>query len=197
MQRSVLSLTGLLCGLTVLLFMGFGAANENLIFITQASTHGWTWLSAHFTHISTEHLIWNVAALLILGLILESYSKTYLVLSILIGIVTVNLYLGTGYSLDAYAGLSGILNCLFVSAVYLIYRFEPNMRTNCRLFLILGLAKIIVEWLGDTSLFTSLIWQTVPQAHLAGYLGGIIFALLHWAIVQFRYGKITSYYRHS
>lgn len=197
MKNTLLSLSCLITGLATLLYVFFGPAHHDLIFVTETNSHSWTWLTAHFTHISVEHLIWNVAAFFILGLVLESYSKLYLLSSIVIGIIAVNIYLAFGYHLDAYAGLSGMLNCLFVSSLYLIYRFEPKMRTNCIVFLLLGLAKIIFEWFNDTSLFTSLVWQSVPQAHMAGFLGGIVFALFHMAIVQFKHGKITSHYRHS
>ena len=112
-----------------------------------------------------------------LGSLIEQTSRLLVLAALALGILGVNFYLALFYSLDAYAGLSGALNSLLVIALYCLYQ-RPDYRAAAVITLILSIAKIFVEMLIQTSLFSKLPWPPVPQAHLAGMLGGLLLILI-------------------
>ncbi len=160
---------------TALYFIG-GAMPEQLLWHQGESLRVWQWVTAHVSHISIEHLTWNVAALLILGSIVEQTSRKVLGLAALAGVIGVNIYLATFFSLSAYAGLSGALNALLITALYFLYQ-QVGYKLASAITLVLSLAKIIVEYSFELSLFSKLPWPSVPQAHLAGLIGGAVLVL--------------------
>lgn len=160
-----------------LIFWIFGAIPNTLILHSDEGQRAWQWLSSHWVHISKQHLIWNISALLILGSLIEQTSRRLVLAALGLGILGVNIYLATFYSLDAYAGLSGALNSLLVIALYCLYQ-RAEYRAAAVITLLLSIAKIIVEMLIQDSLFSKLPWPPVPQAHLAGMLGGLSLILV-------------------
>ncbi len=166
-----------LCAASALIFLAFGAIPNNLIFHTDEGQRAWQWLSGHWVHISKQHLVWNMAALLILGSLIEQVSHRLVLAALGLGILAVNIYLALFYTLDAYAGLSGALNSLLVIALYCLYQ-RPGYRAAALITLILSIAKIVVEMLIQASLFSKLPWPPVPHAHLAGMLGGFLLILV-------------------
>lgn len=160
-----------------LIFWVFGAIPNTLILHSNEGQRAWQWLSSHWVHLSNRHLIWNMAALLVLGGIIEQTSRLLLVAALSLGIIGVNLYLAVFYSLDAYAGLSGVLNSLLVIALYCLYQ-KPDYRAAAVITLLLSIVKIMVEMLIQDSLFSKLPWPPVPQAHLAGMLSGFLLVLV-------------------
>jgi len=155
----------------------YWALPSTLIFHAEEGQRAWQWLSSHWVHINKQHLIWNMAALLILASLIEQTSRLLVLAALALGILGVNIYLAFFYSLDAYAGLSGALNSLLVIALYCLYQ-RPEYRAAAVITLILSVAKIIVEMLIQASLFSNLPWPPVPQAHLAGMLGGFLLILV-------------------
>ena len=147
-----------------LIFWIFGAIPSTLIFHAEEGQRAWQWLSSHWVHISKQHLIWNVAALLMLGSLIEQTSRLLVLAALALGILGVNFYLALFYSLDAYAGLSGALNSLLVIALYCLYQ-RPDYRAAAVITLILSIAKIFVEMLIQTSLFSKLPWPPVPVSY--------------------------------
>jgi len=131
----------------ITLYLIAGAIPESLIWHQAEGFRIWQWLSAHFVHINAEHMTLNLIAFLILASIIEQTSRKVLGLALFSGIVGVNVYLTSLFQMDAYAGLSGALNALLITALYFLYK-QPF------------------------SLFSSLPWPAVPQAHLAGLIGG-------------------------
>jgi rhomboid family GlyGly-CTERM serine protease len=160
---------------------------ESLIWHQPPTTKIWQWVSAHFTHISLDHLIWNVAAFAILGSIIEQTSRKVLGLSLAAGIVGVNIYLLGMFQMNAYAGLSGVLNALLITALYFLYK-QPAYKLASALTLVASLLKISVEYIYDFSLFSNLPWPAVPEAHMAGLIGGIVLVL----ILEVRLKKIMK-----
>ena len=158
------------------LFQFFGVMPENLVW-QQDANNAWQLISAHFVHISPDHLTWNLIAFAILGGFIEQHSIKRLLLSLGIGIVCVSLYLITLFDMAAYAGLSGVLNTLLVTALYQIAK-TPGYRTAAIFSFIASTAKIFVELIAGQALFSSMIWPPVPEAHLAGLIGGIVFCLI-------------------
>jgi len=159
------------------LFFAFGAMPETFIW-QDNRPYSWQLISAHFVHISTEHLAWNLIAFVILASIIEQHSVKHLLLSLLVGTVSVNLYLLTLFDMPAYAGLSGILNTLLVIALYQTAQ-RPEYRTAALVSFIASIVKVLVEWATGDAVFSSLIWQSVPLAHLAGLLGGMASSIVY------------------
>ncbi len=157
---------------TSVLYLLAGAMPENLIWHQDTRLGSWQWITTHFAHISVEHLVWNLFGLIVLGGIIEQTSRKVLGLALVAGIVGVNIYLASLYSLNAYAGLSGALNALLIIALYFLYQ-QPNYKTASVITLILSIGKIIVEYSFELSLFSELPWPSVPQAHLTGLVAGI------------------------
>ena len=174
------------------LFIFYGGAPESFAWYANAEWNQlWRLLSAHFVHSDIEHCFWNVGAFIILGTIIEQHSKRSLLLAIGTGLLAVNGYLLTYYTLNAYVGLSGVLNAVLIVAVFQLCQ-NPVYRSAAIWTLILSMIKIMVELYSGTSVFTSISWVAVPQAHLAGWLGGGIFVLLQTAN-YFNTNKHTRY----
>jgi len=175
LRAPIISLSlGVFC---TIIYFALGAMPDTLILHSNEGQKIWQWLSSHWVHISDQHLTWNMAAFLILGSIIEQASHRLLLAAIAFGIVGVNLYLTLLYSLDAYAGLSGALNALLIIALYCLYQ-RPDYRMAAVFTLLLSVLKVIVETVMQTSLFSELPWPPVPEAHLAGMLGGILLVVI-------------------
>ncbi|WP_189402488.1 rhombosortase [Arenicella chitinivorans] len=157
---------------TCALYVFLGAMPELLIWQHGEGQQGWQWLSAHFVHISAEHLVWNTVALLVLGSIVEQNSPTALLFALVAGAIGVNIYLAFFYTLSAYAGLSGVLNTVLVVALYQLYQ-NPAYKFASVLTFILSVVKVVIEYCFNLSLFSTLPWPSVPQAHLAGLVTGV------------------------
>ncbi|MCK5920011.1 MAG: rhomboid family intramembrane serine protease, partial [Methylococcales bacterium] len=106
-----------LAGLSAALFFLFGPAAEGLVYQRETLIQGelFQLISAHFVHADAQHLIWNSLALLVLGGLLEVRQGAKTMLAYLaIGIVSVDIFILNQPSLEAYCGLSGLLNTLLV-----------------------------------------------------------------------------------
>lgn len=158
---------------TLALYMIAGAVPESLIWQQAEGFRLWQWLTAHFVHINAEHIILNLAALMILGSIIEQTSRKVLGLALFAGIISVNIYLSSFFQMNAYAGMSGALNALLIIALYFLYK-QPGYRVASVLTLIASIIKIGIEYAFDLSVMSNLPWPAVPEAHLAGLIGGSI-----------------------
>lgn len=69
-----------------------------------------------------------------------------------------------------YVGLSGCLNALYVVVVAAFW--QPGLKLPVALLLIGDAAKILLETATPWSLTGGVSWQSVPEAHLVGYLVG-------------------------
>ncbi len=72
--------------------------------------------------------------------------------------------------LSYYCGLSGVLNCLFVIAVFLLWQDTRN--PILPIIFIGAFAKIILEIYTHDSILTSISWASLPTAHLVGFITG-------------------------
>ncbi len=170
-------ITSLLSLAIVMLHLLFGAMPADLIWVSDEQLERqWSMLSAHFVHLSTEHLIWNLVPFIILGGSIEGHSRRRLMLSLYVGVLSVWIYLVLLSPLYSYAGLSGVLNTLLVVALYEVQK-QRAYRVAAFITLGLSLAKIIYELYSQTGIFTSTVWPPAPAAHLAGWIGGILLAL--------------------
>ena len=123
----------------------------------------------HWLHADMNHLIWNVSALAILGGLLERESRSLFVGSLIAGTVFVNFLLLSPLStIERYCGLSGILNTVLASLLYLQWLKTRSMIVPC--VACLAVAKAIVESTLQQGIFTDISWPTYAPAHLAGML---------------------------
>lgn len=145
----------------------------------------WRALTAHVVHASHNHLLWDVSALVIIGILFEEALRHRFWVVLLISMVTVSGgLLLVEPNLNAYCGLSGVLNGLWVAGALLAARIEelagqPRLARLYRFALLVLAAKIAFETVVGTALFTdaeSLGAFPVPLAHLLGALGGWIAA---------------------
>jgi len=182
-----LSLT--LAGLMAVLFAALGPAPEAWVYDRAAIIHGewWRLLSGHWVHSDGGHLIWNLGALLVLGWIIETRNRVMLFTGLLTGTFGVNLMLWlTLPELARYCGMSGVLNTLLLFAFAALW----CVATAPVLTVIgtLSFAKILVEISAGQALLTSAAWESVPQAHLAGWLIGLVLIILGFAPTADRAG---------
>lgn len=167
--------------LTALALAGYlflGAAPQAWIFDRTAVAQGefWRLISGHWMHSDPVHGFWDIGALALLGSVLEQQLRGKLIVALVIGTLGVNLWLWWGNpTLSYYCGLSGILNTLLaVGLVHLWY----SLRHPLVLLIGLGaIAKIVLEISAGQALLTETAWPSVPEAHAAGFMSGLILGL--------------------
>ncbi len=153
---------------------------DALIFDAAAVEAGqwWRLLSAHWTHVDGEHLAWNLAALMLLAALIERFSRTLLLWTLAVGMLSVDLLLLSPLSsLDRYCGLSGVLNGLLAVTLGLMWRWGRSPWV-----IVTGLlcaAKIVLEMALGEALFTGAAWPPYAAAHLAGAMAAPM-ALWAW-----------------
>jgi len=167
-----------LAALALFTYMTLGAAPEAWVFDRDAVSEGEVWrlITAHWVHSDPWHALWNIAALLLLGLLFERRLQLLLLVSLFAGTVAVDAWLWWGdAALAYYCGLSGILNSLLIVG---LVRFWQDYRHPLVLFVVLmAVTKIAGEILIGRGIFTHTVWPSVPAAHAAGFLGGLVLML--------------------
>lgn len=183
-----LSLT--LTGLMAALFAALGPAPETWVYDRFAinDAEWWRLFSGHWVHSDGGHLIWNLGAFLVLGWIIEIRNRQGLIVGLLAGTLGVNLMLWLFLpELTHYCGMSGVLNTLLPFALASVWR-----RENVPILALIGVlspAKILIEISAGQALLTNSAWESVPQAHLAGWLTGL--ALLTVGLVTLRAERLA------
>lgn len=156
------------------LFLG-PAPNEWFYFDIPSISDGqwYRMVLGHFMHADKSHLFWNMLGLIILSTLIEARSRQLLLIAVLIGVLAVSWLLVSPFSrLEIYCGLSGILNTLLVIALWNVWQ-DTHSRWVIATF-IGSLAKIIIEINSQQSLISQVSWPPYPEAHLAGYIAGLI-----------------------
>lgn len=168
--------TGLFLAVAAGLWLYFGPAPEALVFDRAALAQGewWRWLTGHLVHSDGQHALWDIAALGLIGGLMEHNGRRRMAAATLAGLVAVNVCLmGCLPGLDRYCGLSGVLNTLFVVALADLWRQRRHPAIPLAgLGLIL---KLAAEMATHQSLVVDMQWPGVPEAHLAGCVGGMGF----------------------
>lgn len=160
-------------------YLTLGAAPGDWVYDRVAIAGGewWRLLTAHWLHSDASHAGWNIGALLLLGLLFEPVLRWKLAFSLLVGTAAVDAWLWWGEpALARYCGLSGLLNCLLVTGLVQLW-----YRTHHPLVWLTGIvaaAKIGLEILAGHSLVTNTYWPSIPSAHAAGFLAGIVTGFL-------------------
>lgn len=181
-----------LAALLLSLYVWFGAAPPALVFdrcafqqtLFPIELH--RFLSAHLVHSDGRHLTWNLAGLLILGMLFERGLGRWFFPILGAGAVGVGLWLWGFSGLRLYCGLSGVLNSILAAGLVLEYR---QGRARIAVFTVaLCLGKFFVEMAAQQALFTNTAWAAAPGAHLAGFISGALFMGAQLWIAQ-----ITAY----
>lgn len=170
------------CALLIAIQVAFGPAQDALIFNRKAVEAGEVWrlITGHLVHTGNRHLAWNVAALLVIGGLLEwefGIRAVHHLAVVTAGAVAISAWLWWGMpSLEQYSGFSGILNTQLV-----IFLATAWQKTRNPLFVAVGIgaaAKIFAELLAEKSFLAATTWPSVPEAHGIGFLAGIALLLL-------------------
>lgn len=153
-----------------------GPTPAALVFDRSAISQGelWRLLSGHWVHVEGSHALWDIAALALLGSLLEPNGRLRLALAALLGMLSVDAAIWWGApDLAFYCGLSGMLNTLMV--IGLMDRWRQDSHPLYPLIALgLGL-KLLLETLQGQSLLLETEWPALPLAHLAGCAAGLLF----------------------
>lgn len=149
-------------------------------FSAGAIAKGETWriISGHLMHADAQHLFWNCLGLAVLGTLIEWHSRTALWVSLGVGAVAVSALLMSPLSeLEYYCGLSGVLNTLLLTALWLEW-------SRTRSWVIIAIAcgsilKVAIEVASGESVVTHISWPPYAWSHVAGLAGGVLLILLH------------------
>ena len=180
--RSLPWLTLGLTGLLVALFVIAGPAPVAWVFDRDAIMAGewWRLITGHWVHSDLNHLAWNLAAFGLLGGTVESLGRRYLLGGLATGMAGVDLLLWFGLpGLGVYCGLSGVLNTLLLLALLGHFRLDPRSWAIVLAVGVASLGKILFELLTLQPIFSSTAWASVPEAHLAGWLVGLVLVGIH------------------
>ena len=141
----------------------------------------WRVLTGHFVHAGSQHFLWDVAALLTIGMLWERVlgARYWAVFGAAAFCITAGLLvLAPGLAL--YCGLSGVLSGLFTAGAMASARLEKSAGRPWTALLFQGavlacLAKIGFEAMTGSTIFASTApagFEPAPLAHALGALGG-------------------------
>lgn len=171
--------TLLLTLLALVLYWAAGAAPESWVFDRAAIGQGewWRLFSGHWVHCDPEHALWDIGALLVLGLLFESRLRWRLFSVLALSSLGVDLWLWCFEpALRFYCGLSGILNGLL--ALGLLRLWQETRHPLVWLTGLGAILKILWEVGSGEALFTSTLWPSVPEVHAAGFVSGLFVAVM-------------------
>jgi rhomboid family GlyGly-CTERM serine protease len=157
------------------LYFGAGPAPAGLVLDRAAVASGEWWrpITGHWVHSDASHALWNIAAFAFLGALFEGRLGWRMIAALGLGMLSVNLWFLVGLpDLTRYCGLSGILNALLAAGLVAMWR-----DTRDPLVVLVGIGavlKIVVESVLDHAVFSTTAWASVPTAHAAGYIAGLL-----------------------
>jgi rhomboid family GlyGly-CTERM serine protease len=152
----------------------------------------WRLATASIAHLSFGHLLVNLAAALLLGVVLRGrLPARELALVAVVAAVLVGAGLHVLTRLDWYAGLSGVLWAVAAyGAGWLASRASANLQGPAdrdsaprgeRLAAGLVLAALAIAVTADQRRSVSAIGEPLaPQAHLLGFAAGLLLAGIRW-----------------
>jgi rhomboid family GlyGly-CTERM serine protease len=139
----------------------------------------WRYVSAHFTHWNINHLIMNMAGLMIyIWLFMDDMKSKKAVyeqgLSLVFILLIIDSYLITCYKLDSYAGFSGILYGLFSFGSM---RYWHSNKLICNLIILVLLVQL-QPWIETTHFVAEQGIVIAKNVHLVAVLSAIPVALV-------------------
>ncbi len=145
-----------------------------------AADEWWRLVTGHLVHGDLGHLAANVLALIILGGVLESLQRLgikTLLLLVMFGTIVIDAVLWLKLpGLDRYCGFSGILNTLFIIAVYRQWRVTGDWVYPA--LAVGGFGKIAIESGSAGAVLPLSSLPSVTEAHFAGFVAGLLLCCL-------------------
>jgi rhomboid family GlyGly-CTERM serine protease len=165
--------TGLLVIIAAALYIFAGPAPETLVYSRTdiASGEWWRLITAHWVHSDSQHALWDVSALAILGIYSERYLGKRLFIYLFSASLLISLSIWTFLPwLEYYCGLSGILHTLLITGMMANWHDQQDPV----FLLIIGLAtlKTVIEVYSGIAIFSNTTWPSLPLAHLYGLIQG-------------------------
>ncbi len=171
----------------------WGEKVESLLQYTRADfsleAHWFTWaqfLSCHFVHLNWWHYVLNAMVLAMFPLLFELSQRAIIVLVFFLSPCVAGGIHFFSESVSSYVGFSGVLTGLLVCAFMQMFYVEHQNKQKMgkwvwclALFFLLG--KIVREQMEGYDRFylqEQIGGQVVVDAHLYGFLGGVVFALI-------------------
>ncbi len=175
-------LLGLFCALVVLLSLSGEKFTAALRYERDAVLAGqyWRLLTAHLVHGRVEHLLLNLAGLVVIAVLFARDFRPLQWLAIgLISTIAIDIgFVWFEPQLQWYVGLSGVLHGLLGAGAVTWWRHESKP-------LALALSAILVGKLTWEQTHGALPFSgdlpVVVNAHLYGAIGGVIAGLIVWA----------------
>jgi len=151
----------------------------------------WRYVSAHFTHWNINHLIMNMAGLMIyIWLFMDEMKSKEAVyeqgLSLVFILLIIDSYLLTCYKLDTYAGFSGILYGLFSFGSM---RYWRSNKLICNLVILVLLLQL-QPWIETTHFVAEQGIVIAKNVHLVAVISAIPAALVCLYLDRRRLNKI-------
>lgn len=139
----------------------------------------WRLVTAHWSHVSLEHLALNAFGLLVLGNLFPSRDPCHIwLISLVIIALSVSLaLLALLPTLSWYRGFSG---CLYGLFVYEASRHSRSQPWTAAIVLLVVVAKLAADslWPGNHGTATFIGAPVVDSAHIAGASTGFTLALV-------------------
>ena len=151
-----------------------------------ASGQMWRLVTCHWTHWSLDHLLWDVVAFVVLGVLCERSSPAAWLRCLMLAVVAIPAAVWLMLpQIEHYRGLSGVDSAFFLLLAAGMMSRQAAERRWIPLVAIVVLsagfiAKIAYEALTGNAVFSDNLaagFVAVPLAHLAGASAGILFAV--------------------
>lgn len=155
----------------------------------------WRLLSGNLVHYSALHFVYNVAAVLVAGTLVElrGYSRLWLVCLVAAAAIGVAIY-AMNPEMRYFGGLSGVATAVIVYLCLNGLTETGAWRTLCLMTLALVSVKIAAEVIFDASLMTYGEPQSfvpVPLSHAVGAIAALLVFLLPRRLQLFRYTQAS------
>ncbi len=147
----------------------------------------WRLVSSHWTHVSGDHLFWDVLTFLVLGTLCERMSRLRFCACVLGSAVLIPVALWiTMPQLEMYRGLSGIDSALYVLLAVTLLKDEVHGRRWAWVIALSGVLFAFIGKVGYEIATGGTIFVDsgashmilVPLAHCVGAVVGMIVALM-------------------
>ncbi|MCG6862020.1 MAG: rhombosortase [Chromatiaceae bacterium] len=165
--------------LALVLYLSAGPAPETLVYDRTAIAGGdwWRLITGHLVHSDAEHALWDIAALALFGALFEGRLGGRVIASLALGILAIDAWLWWAMpELLLYCGLSGLVNALIAAG---LWRLWEDSRDPLILWIgLAALAKIGLETVAGSALFTHTAWPGIPEVHAVGFAAGFAAALI-------------------
>lgn len=152
----------------------------------------WMALSAHFVHLSTHHLLANLAALSVLCAIDSQINRSCAqqgapASATLASAVAAMVFIDAGllagwWNTHWYAGLSGVLYAVFSALALHLTLYLPTARAWGVVLLLATAIKIGLDLAAGTGTAGALGIPVAPAAHAYGYCAAFSVGLARWLL---------------